>query len=268
MRRELPLWIDESKAATNAALQRNELGELFSQDILVEFICRGKPMSSSAAWKIHIDGAARGNPGPAAYAFIIQREGLPALEEKGTLGVMTNNLAEYTALVRALERARELGAERLIIHSDSELLVKQMNGEYRVKNPDLRVLYDRARELRDEFKQVIIHHVPRDQNSGADRLCNEALDGAMSNDLSREPQLPEVGWDRGKRDRSGGLRPPLRKESWHARTLREKAIEQLHAAAASWAKGDADSPAPEAVWDELWRLLEDAGFIHSSDEKR
>ena len=116
-------------------------------------------MSSPASWKIHIDGAARGNPGPAAFAFIIQKEGAPALEEKGTLGTMTNNLAEYTALVRALERARELGAERLIVHSDSELLVKQMNGEYRVKNPDLRVLYDRARELGSQFKQVVIRHV-------------------------------------------------------------------------------------------------------------
>ncbi len=135
-------------------------------------------MSSPASWKIHIDGAARGNPGPAAFAFIIQKEGAPALEEKGTLGTMTNNLAEYTALVRALERARELGAERLIVHSDSELLVKQMNGEYRVKNPDLRMLYDRARELGGQFKQVVIRHVPREQNSGADRLCNEALDEA------------------------------------------------------------------------------------------
>src|SRR5947209_20132319 len=117
-------------------------------------------MSMPVAWKIHIDGAARGNPGPAAYAFIIQKEGSPALEEKGTLGTMTNNLAEYTALVRALERACELGAERLIVHSDSELLVKQMNGEYRVKNPDLRALHDRASELDSQFKQVVIRHGP------------------------------------------------------------------------------------------------------------
>jgi ribonuclease HI len=218
-------------------------------------------MSSSAAWKVHIDGAARGNPGPAAFAFIIQREGVPALEEKATLGTMTNNLAEYTALVRALERARELGAERLIVHSDSELLVKQMNGEYRVKNPDLRVLYDRARELRDEFKQVVIRHVPRDQNSGADRLCNEALD-----DATTDHRLSERTSDLRSPNRSGGLRPVLSHADHHDRMIREKAIDHLRSAAANWAKGNADSPPPEAVWDQLWRLLEDAGLVPSPDE--
>ena len=208
-------------------------------------------MSSPTSWKIHIDGAARGNPGPAAFAFIIQKEGAPALEEKGTLGTMTNNLAEYTALVRALERARELGAERLIVHSDSELLVKQMNGEYRVKNPDLRVLYDRARELGGQFKQVVIRHVPREQNSGADGLCNEALDEANPD----------------KRDLfSGNYRSPSGKSTSNA--IREKAISHLRSAAERWAQGDADSPPPHAVWDQLWRLLEDAGLVRPSEEKR
>ena len=208
-------------------------------------------MSSPASWKIHIDGAARGNPGPAAFAFIIQKEGAPALDEKGTLGTMTNNLAEYTALVRALERARELGAERLIVHSDSELLVKQMNGEYRVKNPDLRVLYDRARELGGQFKQVVIRHVPREQNSGADRLCNEALDEANPD----------------KRERfAENYRSPRGQSTSNA--IREKAISHLRSAAERWAQGDADSPPPHAVWDQLWRLLEDAGLVRPSEEKR
>ena len=208
-------------------------------------------MSSPASWKIHIDGAARGNPGPAAYAFIIQKEGAPALEEKGTLGTMTNNLAEYTALVRALERARELGAERLIVHSDSELLVKQMNGEYRVKNPDLRVLYDRARELGGQFKQVVIRHVPREQNSGADRLCNEALDEA--NPDKRELFAEDYRSPRGQST---------------SNAIREKAISHLRSAAERWAQGDADSPPPHAVWDQLWRLLEVAGLVRPSEEKR
>src|SRR5260370_35701103 len=102
-------------------------------------------MSSPASGKIHIDGAAGGNPGPAAFAFIIQKEGAPALEEKGTLGTMTNNLAEYTALVRALERARELGAERRVVHSGSELLVTQVQGEDLGQNPGPPNRYDRAR---------------------------------------------------------------------------------------------------------------------------
>src|SRR5439155_8272470 len=208
-------------------------------------------MSSPTSWKIHIDGAARGNPGPAAFAFIIQKEGAPALEEKGTLGTMTNNLAEYTALVRALERARELGAERLIVHSDSELLVKQMNGEYRVKNPDLRVLYDRARELSGQFKQVVIRHIPREQNSQADRLCNEALDETV----------------RDETDLFAG-NPKSPKENYASNAIREKAISHLRSAAERWARGDADSPSPEAVWDQLWRLLEDAGFRRPLEDKR
>jgi ribonuclease HI len=205
-------------------------------------------MSLPVAWKVHIDGAARGNPGPAAYAFIIQKENPPPVEEKGTLGTMTNNLAEYTALVRALERAHALGASRLIVHSDSELLVKQMNGEYRVKNPDLRVLYNHARELTDQFKQVVIRHVPREHNSRADQLCNEALDEA-----AQEERAPFFH----------NLPPQVNHASG---TIREEAIRQLRAAALSWAKGDADRPTPEAVWDQLWRLLEEARLVEPLEE--
>src|SRR5437868_5449781 len=114
--------------------------------------------------KISIDGAARGNPGPAAFAFVISRPGAADIEEKGCLGKATNNVAEYTALVRALEKASDLGAEDVEIRSDSELLVKQMNGDYRVKNPDLRVLHEEANALRRGFKRVSIHHIARADN--------------------------------------------------------------------------------------------------------
>src|SRR5258708_656989 len=116
---------------------------------------------------IHIDGAARGNPGPAAFSFVIAPHGQPAVEESGVLGDKTNNVAEYTALLNALEKAAALSLDRLQIHSDSELLVKQMNGEYRVKNPDLRELYDRAKELIRQFKSVRIQHVRREENKRA-----------------------------------------------------------------------------------------------------
>src|SRR5262249_26981384 len=134
-------------------------------------------MSESSSWTVHIDGAARGNPGPAAYAFILKHGDAPPITEKGCLGSTTNNVAEYTALVRALKKAAELGAQRLLIHSDSELLVKQMNGEYRVKNESLRALFNDAKQLLGRFQLVTIRHVPRAQNADADRLCNEALDG-------------------------------------------------------------------------------------------
>src|SRR5437016_4230255 len=126
---------------------------------------------------IYTDGAARGNPGPAAWAYIITQDGAPNIVEAEHLGSTTNNIAEYTALVRALERATELGAKRLRIRSDSELLVKQMSGEYRVKNEQLRVLHQQAKRLCAPFDSVMITHVPRAANSDADRLCNEVLDG-------------------------------------------------------------------------------------------
>jgi ribonuclease HI len=129
---------------------------------------------------IHTDGASRGNPGAAAFAYVISRPGQAPIEAHGCLGRMTNNQAEYTALVRALEHALRLGADhRVLVKSDSELMVKQMRGEYKVKNDDLRDLYQQARELVRRFTGgVSLQHVRREQNKRADQLCNEALDGA------------------------------------------------------------------------------------------
>ena len=146
---------------------------------------------SDEAWTIHIDGAAHGNPGPAAFAFVIARPGEPALEEAECLGATTNNIAEYTALVRALKRAAELGGRQLTIFSDSELLVKQMNGEYRVKNEDLKVLHTQARELLPRFQRVTLQHVRREQNARADALCNRALDGKRA--AAKPPAQRDTG---------------------------------------------------------------------------
>ena len=136
-------------------------------------------MAEATALTIYTDGASRGNPGDAAFAYVISRDGQQPIEEADCLGQMTNNQAEYTALLRALEHALKLGTHhRVIVNSDSELLVKQMNGEYRVKNEELRGLYKQACALRDRFEgPVTIRHVRREQNKRADQLCNEALDG-------------------------------------------------------------------------------------------
>jgi ribonuclease HI len=136
-------------------------------------------MDETTVLTVYTDGASRGNPGAAACAYVIGRDGQPAIEEADCLGQMTNNQAEYTALIRALEHALQLGPQhRVIIHSDSELMVKQMNGEYRVKNEDLRGLYEQACTLRRRFEgPVTIRHVRREQNKRADQLCNDALDG-------------------------------------------------------------------------------------------
>jgi ribonuclease HI len=133
-----------------------------------------KPGSFTAT--MHIDGASRGNPGPAAFAFVIVRPGLPPTEASEIFGKATNNVAEYMALVRGLEAAADLGLFRLAVFSDSELVVKQMNGEYGVRHPDLIPLHKRARELRKEFVSVPIMHVRREDNQRADALCNAALD--------------------------------------------------------------------------------------------
>ncbi len=125
----------------------------------------------------HVDGASRGNPGPASYGiFVVPAPGQPPRGGWGFLGVATNNVAEYTALVKLLAWAKEGGAERLDVRSDSELLVRQMEGRYKVKSPGLIPLYNEARQLAAALRFFRIRHVFREQNREADRLANHALD--------------------------------------------------------------------------------------------
>ncbi len=125
----------------------------------------------------HIDGGARGNPGPAGYGVHVRDEESGAVTEiYGYLGVATNNTAEYAALLALLEHARATGATSLAVRSDSELLVRQIKGEYRVKDPKLRVLHNAARHLIATLPRFEIEHVPREQNRDADALANRAMD--------------------------------------------------------------------------------------------
>jgi ribonuclease HI len=192
----------------------------------------------SDTWTIHIDGGARGNPGPAACASVIARPGAAPLEVAARLGEATNNVAEYTALVRALERAADLGGRTLSIFSDSELLVKQITGEYRVKNADLRVLFDQAQALIRRFEKVTLQHVRREQNRRADALCNQALDGKPG------------GAAKGKAPKAG-----------REMLVHDDAIDCLRTAATAWARGNATDPPPEAVWEQLWSILEEARVV-------
>lgn len=201
----------------------------------------------SSTLTIHTDGAARGNPGPAAFAFTIARAGAPLIEEKGCLGTMTNNQAEYIALVRALEHATRLGTHHpLRVLSDSELMVKQMRGEYKVKDEGLRTLYEQARELWDRFDDATIRHIRRAENSNADRLCNEALDGERGS--SHKPAAAS------KQHQSPA-------ESPRAKQARGEMLECLKAAANAWSRGDAGDPAPEMVCDQLWDIIGEAGIL-------
>jgi ribonuclease HI len=125
------------------------------------------------------DGGARGNPGPAAAAYVLEADDGTVLDARGeAIGIATNNVAEYRALLAGLAKAVELGVAKLEVVSDSELLVKQMNGEYRVKNPTLRELSLEAARLARKLERVHYRAVRRIENELADRLVNEALDAA------------------------------------------------------------------------------------------
>jgi ribonuclease HI len=126
---------------------------------------------------VYFDGASRGNPGPAAVGWVlVTGEGIAA-EGAETVGQATNNQAEYEALIRALEAAVEFGFEELLVKGDSELVVRQVRGEYDTNDPTLREKRVRVRELLDRAGEWSIDHVPREINSRADELANEALDG-------------------------------------------------------------------------------------------
>ena len=129
--------------------------------------------------KLFTDGGSRGNPGPAAYGFVLEAEDGTVLDARGeAIGIATNNVAEYSALVAGLESAVEAGVDELEVVSDSELLVKQMRGEYRVKNKALQDLFLDASRVARTIRRVTYTAVRREHNELADSLVNEALDGA------------------------------------------------------------------------------------------
>jgi ribonuclease HI len=130
--------------------------------------------------RLSTDGGARGNPGPAAFGYVIEAEDGDVLAAHGeTIGRATNNVAEYRGLVAGMEKAAELGVRELEVVSDSELLVKQMRGEYRVKNEALKELWEDASDLERKFAKVRYTAVRRAHNELADKLVNEALDAEI-----------------------------------------------------------------------------------------
>ncbi|MGA2266686.1 MAG: ribonuclease HI family protein [Phycisphaerae bacterium] len=142
-----------------------------------------RPTKSAAPAKapprvvVHIDGGSRGNPGPAAAGVVVSRPDGTVLHEAGLyLGPATNNVAEYRGLLAGLEAAAALGAKDVEVLSDSELLVRQMLGQYRVKNPGLRPLYEQACTLAERFAACTFRHVRRENNQRADELVNRTLD--------------------------------------------------------------------------------------------
>jgi ribonuclease HI len=131
-------------------------------------------------WLLMVDGAARGNPGNAGCgAAICDETGAVVKELSRYLGHATNNVAEYEALLMGLEALSQLGRKKIRVQSDSQLLVRQLNGQYRVKDEKLKRLFERAKTLLRGFDKVHILHVPRESNKLADRLANQGIDDAM-----------------------------------------------------------------------------------------
>jgi ribonuclease HI len=128
---------------------------------------------------VHVDGGARGNPGPAAAAAVLATPDVDVVDEAHAfLGVATNNVAEYRGLLLGLDRAKALGADEVEVVNDSELVAKQVNGLYKVKHPDMRPLHAQAMQALRGFDRWTVRSVPRAQNAGADALVNQALDAA------------------------------------------------------------------------------------------
>jgi ribonuclease HI len=144
----------------------------------------------------NIDGGARGNPGPAGYGVVIEDESGKKVDElHGYLGAQTNNFAEYSGLLAALEYALKHGYRRIKVRSDSELLVKQIKGEYKVRSEALVDIYREATVLIRKFDSFQIRHVFREQNREADRLANKAMDegtGKKTSEVAQEPETKEV----------------------------------------------------------------------------
>jgi ribonuclease HI len=124
----------------------------------------------------YADGGSRGNPGHAGAGAVIEKDGQCVAQVSEYIGIATNNVAEYTGLVKILEKAKELGYKNIEVRMDSELVVKQMNGLYRVKNEGLKPLFAKAKVLANTFSSFTIVHVRRESNKSADKLANDAMD--------------------------------------------------------------------------------------------
>lgn len=180
-----------------------------------------EPARPSEVYTAHIDGASRGNPGPAAYGVLFYRpDGSKMKEMPKYIGIKTNNEAEYYALIAALDFALASGVQRLVVRSDSELLVRQMQGRYKVRHPKLRPLFEQAQRLARRLEYFSVEHIPRDFNFAADALANQTLDQLgqtrPQENEAQEATPPPAGTTRGSPAGSGqdGLQMRRVKARW------------------------------------------------------
>jgi ribonuclease HI len=191
---------------------------------------------ATAAYRANIDGGSRGNPGPAAYGvYIRDAKGEPVARLKKFIGRMTNNVAEYYGLIAALDYAEAQGIRALRIESDSELLVKQMKGLYKVRSPELAPLYERARKMASALDSFRIDHVYREQNREADALANQAMDevegpdakprgerGVKSGPVSAKPAAPSTAESRAASTSSSSAPAPAAPPNSDIRKIRAR----------------------------------------------
>jgi ribonuclease HI len=160
------------------------------KDLFADAAAEAKP--ASATYRANIDGGSRGNPGPAAYGVLIRdARGEIVAKMKKYIGRMTNNVAEYYGLIAAMDYVQSHGIRGLRVESDSELLVKQMRGQYKVRSADLQPLFERAKKMSQAFDVFRIEHVYREQNREADALANEALD-ETEGDAPKSPSAQKI----------------------------------------------------------------------------
>jgi ribonuclease HI len=170
--------------------------------------------NTSPAYRANIDGGSRGNPGPAAYGVVLRDPGGALVAKlKKYIGRTTNNVAEYYGLIAALDYAQSHGIRALCIESDSELLVKQMRGQYKVKSEELRPLFERARKMSQVLDSFRIDHVYRERNAEADALVNEALDESAGHSPNRT--APQNTEGRSAKSESRTLRARYRNGALH-----------------------------------------------------
>lgn len=163
--------LDLPRLLERFGLTRRELQEIF-QEVAEHY--RG---AEEGVWRLYCDGASRGNPGPAGAGAVLYDPRGELSGQRGLyLGETTNNVAEYRALLLGLQMARQLGVHQLQIFADSELLVKQLTGRYRVKSPHLLPLWHESRKELQKFRAYAISHVPRAENQRADEMANQAID--------------------------------------------------------------------------------------------
>jgi ribonuclease HI len=220
------------------------------------------PAAAAAAYRANIDGGSRGNPGPASYGVVIRDpRGEIVAKLKKYIGRMTNNVAEYYGLIAALDYAHSHNIKSLRVEADSELLVKQMRGRYKVKSSELRPLFERARKMSQALDFFRIDHVYREQNQEADALANEALD-----ETSGRPPAPPKAATLGKSSRAMA-KPEAPSSSAPARSDAPSAAAQSEAANPAHASPGKQHARSKAVASSSTRHADDARNVVASADR-